>query len=224
MRLPCEFHDPDGSPIAWGAPVWSGTGVQVDDDAAIVTVGRNAEAQVTLENHAATSTAGISPLKGIAGEAADEVDAETEFPVTATWTNSEGIEQSKDLLINSVQPTTLGEELPAGTVVTLTEGERPAISTVAWDSITITGTDVEDNGDGSATVTNSEQEDETTLITIVNQATWTPCTFTVTKEVTGVLVDHSGVPDMFTIVATWLAREHLTGQGIRGHKWLRYSV
>lgn len=74
----------DGSSIAWGAPTWSGTGVAVDGESAVVTVGRDASASVLLENHAATSVAGISLLKGIAGEAAGEVDADTEFPVTAT--------------------------------------------------------------------------------------------------------------------------------------------
>src|SRR5690606_38625520 len=49
----------DGSSIAWGAPVWSGTGVALDGASAVVTIGRDADATVTLENHAATSTAGI---------------------------------------------------------------------------------------------------------------------------------------------------------------------
>src|SRR5690606_22425092 len=127
----------DGSSIAWGAPVWSGDGVAVAGTSAVVTIGRNADATVTLENHAATSTAGISLLKGLAGAAAGEVDADTEFPVTATWT-IDGIEHSKQLTINATTPTPLGEELPAGTVVTVTEGERPEFATVVWGSITIT--------------------------------------------------------------------------------------
>jgi hypothetical protein len=74
----------DGSGIAWGAPVWSGSGVALEGDSAVVTIGRDAEATVTLQNHAATSTAGISLLKGLAGEAAGAVDADAEFPATVT--------------------------------------------------------------------------------------------------------------------------------------------
>ncbi|WP_309105043.1 DUF5979 domain-containing protein [Microbacterium sp.] len=193
----------DASGIAWGAPVWSGTGVEVDGTSAVVTIGRDADALVTLENHAATSTAGISLIKGIAGEAAAEVDAETEFPVTARWTDDEGVEQSKDLLINAVEPVSLGEDLPAGTVVTLTEGERPEIDTVVWGSITISGTDVDDAGDGSATVVVSDQQDDVTLVSVVNEATWAPGTFSLSKTVEGVLLDNPDVPETVTVVATW---------------------
>src|SRR5690625_7139045 len=133
----------DGSSIAWGAPVWSGTSVDVEGDSALVTIGRDGEAHVSLENHAATSTAGISIVKGIAGEAADEVESDTDFPVTASWVDENGETKSKELFINSQEPTELGEQLPAGTEVTITEGERPEIDTVIWDSITISGTDVE---------------------------------------------------------------------------------
>ncbi|HWS50896.1 MAG TPA: DUF5979 domain-containing protein [Microbacterium sp.] len=193
----------DASGIAWGAPVWSGTGVEVDGTSAVVTIGRDADALVTLENHAATSTAGISLIKGIAGEAAGEVDADTEFPVTATWTDGEGVEQSKDLLINSVEPVSLDEELPAGTVVTLTEGDRPDIETVVWGSITISGTGVDDAGDGSATIVVSEQQDDVTLVTVTNEATWAPGTFSLSKSVDGVLLDNPDVPETVTVVATW---------------------
>lgn len=197
----------DGSGIAWGTPVWSGTGVEIDGESAVVTVGRDAEALVTLQNHAATSTAGISLIKGIAGEAAGEVDADTEFPVTATWIDGEGEEQSKDLLINSVEPVSLGEDLPAGTVVTLTEGDRPDIETVVWGSITISGTGVDDAGDGSATVVVSDQQDDVTLVTVVNEATWAPGTFSLSKIVDGVLLDNPDVPETVTVVATWFEGE-----------------
>lgn len=197
----------DGSSIAWGAPTWSGTGVVIDGESANVTITRDEEATVTVENHAATSTAGISLLKGIGGEAADEVDPGTEFPVTATWTDAEGVEQSKELTINAVEPTPLGEDLPAGTIVTITEGERPGIDTVDWGSITISGEGVEDQGDGSATVIVSEQQGDVTLVTIVNEATWAPGTFALTKEITGLSLDHPDAPESVTVTATWLDEE-----------------
>ncbi|WP_106815484.1 DUF5979 domain-containing protein [Microbacterium timonense] len=193
----------DGSSIAWGAPVWSGTGVTADGPSAVVTVGRDAGATVTLENHAATSTAGITLIKGIAGAAAGEVDPATEFPITATWTDEDGVEQSRDLEINAVEPTPLGEDLPAGTVVTITEGAAPEIDTVVWGSITISGDNVDDNGDGSATVVVSDQQSTVGLVTVVNEATWAPGTFSISKSIEGVLLDDPDVPETVTVIATW---------------------
>lgn len=197
----------DGSSIAWGAPVWSGDGVSVDGGSAVVTVSRDAEALVTVENHAATSTAGLSLLKGIAGEAAGEVGDDAEFPVTVSWTDADGEEQTRELMINAHQPIELGEDLPAGTVVTITEGDAPAIDTVIWDAITIDGDDVTDNGDGSATVVVSDQQSEVTLVTITNEATWAPGTFSVSKQLTGVSPEHGDVPETFTVIASWLDEE-----------------
>ncbi|UNK70818.1 DUF5979 domain-containing protein [Microbacterium sp. H1-D42] len=193
----------DGSSIAWSAPVWSGDGVAVDGTSAVVSITRDGEAQVLLENHAATSVAGISLIKGIAGDATEEVDPATEFPVTATWTIGDE-EFSKELTINAVEPTSLGVDLPAGTVVTITEGERPAFDTVIWDSITISGDDVTDNGDGSAEIIVSDQQGDTTLVTVVNEATWAPGTFTLSKAVTGILMDNPDVPETVTVTASWL--------------------
>ncbi|WP_308797518.1 DUF5979 domain-containing protein [Agromyces silvae] len=199
----------NGSGIAWGAPVWSGTGVELAGESAIVTIGRDASAAVALQNHAATSTAGISLLKGIGGEAAGEVDPDAQFPVTATWTDAEGVEQSRDLLIGALEPTSLGEELPAGTVVTITEGDRPEIDTVVWGSIVISGERVEDAGDGSATVVVSDLQDDVTLVTVVNEATWAPGTFSISKDVTGIALDHPDVPESVLVVATWLDDEEI---------------
>ncbi|MFP1602861.1 DUF5979 domain-containing protein [Microbacterium sp. 2216-1] len=194
----------DGSSIAWGAPVWSGTGVTVDGESAVVSITRDAEAQVQLQNHAATSVAGISLIKGLAGDAIGEVAPDTEFPVTATWTDAEGAEQSTQLTINTVEPTPLGVDLPAGTVVTITEGERPAFDTVVWESVTISGADVTDNGDGSAVIVVSDQQGDSTLVTVVNEATWAPGTFTLSKQVDGILLDNPDVPEVVTVTASWL--------------------
>lgn len=199
----------DGSSIAWGSPVWSGTGVTVDGDSAIVTVERIADAQVNLENHAATSTAGISIIKGIAGEAAAEVDDSTEFPVTATWTDADGVEQSKNLTINALEPTSLGEELPAGTVVTIAEGAQPGFDTVVWGEIVINGDGVTDLGDGVAEIVVSDQQGDMTLATVTNEATWAPGTFSISKDVTGVLIDNPDVPESVTVTASWIEGEEI---------------
>lgn len=194
----------DGSSIAWAAPQWSGPGVAVDGSSAIVTIGRTADAVVEIDNHAATSTAGLSLIKGVSGEAAGEVDPATRFPVTVSWTDAAGDLQVRDLTIGTTEPTELGEVLPAGTVVTVTEGTRPEQPTVVWDSIVISGTGVTDAGDGSATVVVSDQQDDVSLVTVVNEATWSPGTFALTKQVEGVLLDHADVPDLVTVVASWI--------------------
>ncbi|UJP09475.1 DUF5979 domain-containing protein [Microbacterium sp. KUDC0406] len=170
-------------------------------------------ASVQLENHAATSTAGINLLKGIAGEAAGEVDPSTGFPVTASWTIGDET-FSKDLTINAVEPTPLGEDLPAGTVVTITEGDAPAFDTVVWGAITISGDDVTDNGDGSAEIVVSDQQGAVTLATVTNEATWAPGTFSLSKDVTGVLLDNPDVPDAVTVTATWFVDGERVSQDI----------
>jgi len=197
----------DGAGIAWAAPVWSGTGVSLDGADAIVTVGRDDEATVTLENHAATSTAGISLIKGVGGEAAGEVGPSAVFPVTATWTDADGVEQSRDLTIGTTGPTPLGVELPAGTVVTLTEGDRPAIDTVVWGSIAFSGEGITDAGDGSAQIVVSDQQDDVSLVTVLNEASWAPGAFAVTKSLAGISPADTEVPAAVVVVASWTDAE-----------------
>ncbi|MGO1402288.1 MAG: DUF5979 domain-containing protein [Flaviflexus sp.] len=201
----------DGSSIAWADPAWSGDNVEIDGSSVVVTVSRNAEAAVVVENHAATSVAGLSIIKGVAGEAAEEVAPETEFPVTVTWTDADGVDQVRELTINAVEPTPLGEDLPAGTVVTITEGERPGFGTVIWDEIVISGDNVTDNGDGSAEIVVSDQQGDVTLVTVTNEATWAPGTFTLVKHVEGVLLDNPDAPELVTINATWIEPDEETG-------------
>ncbi|WP_157560923.1 DUF5979 domain-containing protein [Humibacter albus] len=194
----------DGHSIAWAAPVWSGTGVSLGaDDTAQVVIGRDTTAHVSLEDHAATSTAGISLIKGIAGAAAGEVDPSTTFPVTATWKDADGQSQSKDITINALTPTKLGVQLPAGTVVTITEGKRPHIATVDWGAIQISGNNVTDNGDGSAQVVVSDQQGEETLVSVLNEADWAPGTFDITKTITGISTDDPDVPKTVQVRASW---------------------
>ncbi|WP_336660220.1 DUF5979 domain-containing protein [Leucobacter sp. USHLN153] len=194
----------DRSSIAWADPTWSGTGVAIDGHSAVVTVTRGADITVNLENQATTSVAGLSLIKGIAGEAAGEVAPSTEFPVTATWVDAEGVDQSRNLTINAESPTSLGEDLPAGTVVTITEGESPKIDTVVWGSVFISGDDVTDEGDRSAEIVVSDQQGAATLVTVTNEATWAAGTFSLSKEVAGVSLKNADVPDSVEVTATWI--------------------
>lgn len=202
----------DGSSIAWAQPAWTGDSVTIDGSSAVVQVTRNADAHVTVENHAATSVAGISLIKAVSGEAAGEVAPETEFPVTLTWTDVDGEEQVRELVINSVEPTKLGEDLRAGTVVTVTEGERPGFATVIWDDIVIGGNGVTDLGDGSAEIVVSDQQGDVTLVTVTNEATWAPGTFSLAKNVEGVPLDNPEVPETVTVTASWIVAAEDDGE------------
>lgn len=51
---------------------------------------------------------------------------------------------------------------------------------------------VTDNG--SAEIIVSDQQNDVTLVTVVNEATWAPGTFGLSKTVTGVLPTHPGAP------------------------------
>src|SRR5699024_3049300 len=85
--------------------------------------------------------------------------------------------------------------------------DRPGIDTVDWGSIVISGENVEDNEDGSAVVTVSDQQGDSTLISITNEATWAPGTFSLAKDVDGVSADHPDVPDSVNVTATWVDEE-----------------
>ncbi|MHA3683306.1 DUF5979 domain-containing protein [Leucobacter sp. HY1908] len=197
----------NGSGIAWAAPAWSGTGVALTESGdATVTIGRDADARVALENHAATSTAGISLIKQIAGAAAAEVDAATEFTVRASWDLGEG-EQHTDLVINAAEPTVLDEQLPAGTVVTLTELERPAVAGVEWGAIAFAGERVTGTADDAAEFVVSSEDGTVDLITVTNEANWAPGTFSLAKKVVGVPLDDADVPESVSVMATWFDGE-----------------
>ncbi len=158
----------DGSSIAWGAPVWSGTGVAIEGDSAVVTIGRDAEGHRDAPESRRDLHGRHQHPEGPRRRGGGEVDPTTGFPVTATWTDALGEEHGTELMINAIEPTPLGVDLPAGTVVTLTEGERPAFATVVWGSIAISGDGVVDAGDGTATVVVSPQQDAVTLVTVAN--------------------------------------------------------
>ena len=199
----------NGSSIAWAAPVWTSSDVSMEivDGKAVVTINRNAEAAVQVENHAATSTAGISIIKQISGEAAGEIPADTTFPVTAAWKDATGADKTQDFNIPIGEPVTLLlDGLNAGTVVTLTEGDLPEFPTVIWGDIVFSGTGVtpvEDSAN-SATVVVADQHQTVTLVSLTNEATWAPGTFSLAKNVTGVLLDDEDVPEFVTVIASWL--------------------
>ena len=193
----------DGSGITWGAPVWSGTGVSVSGQTVTVTVTRSSDAKVQVQNLASKSVAGLSLTKGIAGAAAGEVRNTTDFRVTATWTDSSGDEQTKTLIINPGKVTPFNESLPAGTVVTLTELERPSIDTVRWGDIVFSGDDVTKVDANTATVKVSALQNATTLVTVSNEANWAPGTFAVSKSVEGIATDNANYPASVKITASW---------------------
>ncbi|MEZ7897784.1 MAG: DUF5979 domain-containing protein [Flaviflexus sp.] len=72
-----EVVPADGSSIAWGTPIWTVNGTVVDN--AVVTIGQE-NAAIEIENVANTSTATISLIKAVSGEAADSVPSNAPSP------------------------------------------------------------------------------------------------------------------------------------------------
>ncbi|MHA2790036.1 DUF5979 domain-containing protein [Corynebacterium sp. S7] len=171
-----EIVPENGNGLAWAAPVFSGNGVTFDEeDNAVVTVGLN-PVEVTVKNYVDTNDGTFRLLKQISGEAAEGVDKDTEFTVTARWQSGTEFE-SRLLTLRAGEAVNLGEMLPVGTQVTFTEGPRPEVAGVEWGAITW-GTNGENwlhtNSDGSVTGIVSDDPAEGRLITLGNEATWQP--------------------------------------------------
>jgi len=125
----------DGDGIAWGLPIWSGDGIdgEVVGDAVEVTIGRDAEATIALENPT-VSLIDLAILKAFDGAAAADVPTGTAFPVAASWTNARGEAQEREIEIR-VGETTLIEGIPAGTEVELVEGSATLPVSVQWSGV-----------------------------------------------------------------------------------------
>ena len=60
---------------------------------------------------------------------------DTKFPVTATWTDILGEEQTREIEVTAGKPVAI-EDLPLGTKVIFTEGVVPVPAGVAWNGAT----------------------------------------------------------------------------------------
>ncbi|GAA3029687.1 DUF5979 domain-containing protein [Microbacterium dextranolyticum] len=204
-----EAKPADGSGITWAQPVWSGTGIAPQSDgSAIVTVAKGPGTHLVIENTANTTVAGLSIQKKVSGDAQGEVPAGTTFPVTASWKAADGTAVTKKLNLDPTASATLIDgKLPAGTVVTLTEGAAPSFPTVVWGnpSFTAEGASITPTDDPkTVTVTVPDSNGASVLVSLTNVANWAPGTFTLSKTVSGIAPSVAGFPKSIDVTASWL--------------------
>ena len=98
---------------------WSGEGLTVDAETgtASFVIGDGTDPQFTVTNTATELTGSFSVLKQVTGDGASYLDPATKFTVSYTY---EGLTEPGTLTIANGETVT-GPQLPAGTVVTLSE-------------------------------------------------------------------------------------------------------
>ncbi|MFF2369685.1 collagen-binding domain-containing protein [Agromyces sp. NPDC058110] len=143
-----EFPDVDG--ITWGTPVWTVDGVPVEPDAngdvTFTLVGGETIA-VQLTNDA-DAVGWIAISKTVAGDGSSSLPDGTMFPLIYTLDGGE--EQTTE--IPASEAITF-PSLPAGTVVTVREGDLPEIPGVEWGTPgwTVDGSTQVPDADGNIT-------------------------------------------------------------------------
>lgn len=168
--------------VSWGTPVFTGAGVTDDGEgSATVTIGDGTTVEVGLENPTTLITQGFSVTKVVSGTGASAVPDDFEFTVTYSYGSPATTGQ---LLLTPADPAAGLSNLPAGTVVTLTEAAPgDAGPSIEWGTPVFSGTGVTAHDDGSATFTIGD--DTAVAITLTNPATLLTGGVEVTKEIIG---------------------------------------
>ncbi|MFE6233800.1 DUF5979 domain-containing protein [Cellulosimicrobium sp. NPDC057862] len=143
-----EADLPDIPGVAWGVPTFSPQSVVVGDEDNTL---------VTVTNTADQAVGGFSLVKRVTGEASDAVPATTEFVVAYAYDSPVGTVTGTLTVRADGVPVDGPQDLPAGTVVRLSETELPEIGGVEWGvpAFTVDGTAVTEVtvGDGTVVVT-----------------------------------------------------------------------
>ncbi|MDF9877910.1 DUF5979 domain-containing protein [Cellulosimicrobium cellulans] len=143
-----EADLPEITGVAWGVPTFSPQSVVVGD---------GDDALVTVTNTANRATGGFSLVKRVTGEASAAVPATTGFVVAYAYDSPAGTVTGTLTVRADGVPVEGPQDLPAGTVVRLTETELPQIGGVDWGApaFTVDGTAVTEVtvGDGTVVVT-----------------------------------------------------------------------
>jgi len=92
----------------------------------------------------------FSVRKAVTGAVAAKIEKDETFTVKYTYP---GLAKPKTVTIKNDGSFVKGEQIPFGTVVTLTEADPDAVKGVGWRTPKWKGEGVTDNGDGTATVT-----------------------------------------------------------------------
>ncbi|MGC3955996.1 MAG: DUF5979 domain-containing protein [Propionicimonas sp.] len=130
--------------------------------------------------------------KTVTGENAAAVPADTTFQVKAEWNGG-----GQDITLRNDGSAVQSKRVPAGTKITLSEVDLPAIDGVVWGTPVITGDGVTDNGDGTYSVT--PQAGDLLSLVLTNTATKTPGAFSIEKLLTGEVADQVPAGTEFTV-------------------------
>ncbi|WP_187702745.1 DUF5979 domain-containing protein [Dietzia sp. SLG310A2-38A2] len=186
-----EVPPADTDRITWSAPVFEPQRLVIGADAAA-----NA---VTLTNTATITQGTLSVTKELAGPQASNAAVPSGFEVLATWTDAEGAPQEKTLTVPADgTPVELGEDLPGGTEVTLTETVPANGNGLAWSVPAFRG-DVTVDTPGSAVVTVGQQLRQATVRNVVDT---NDGTLRLTKQVSGEAAEAAGDTE-FRVEARW---------------------
>lgn len=150
--------------LRWEAPVFSGPGVQAADGAATLTITRGTTAEVMLVNPIAVvrpPVGGFTVTKEVTGTGASLVPADREFTVAYSYLHA-GRTVSGELKLRAGETVGL-DDIPDGTVVTLSEQSPAAVEGMSWRAPRFTGTGVESAAGGATLTVSSGASVEVTL-------------------------------------------------------------
>lgn len=169
-----EVELPEIAGVDWGTPTFSGEGITKNADGSVtISPAAGQVVALTLNNIAQaepTPMGMFSVLKKLEGSGSAMVPVDTEFNVNYTYT--EGSETKTGVLqVKADGSAVYSEDLPDGTVITLSEPELPEIAGISWGKPVFSGDRVT-VVDGQATITvSSEATVEESMVFLTNTAT-----------------------------------------------------
>lgn len=189
-----ETQPSDTDLISWGTPKFDPSSVKVSKE---TTEGSQI---VTLTNTANQTKGTFTIAKKVVGPEANNAAVPRTFDVKATWTDSDGNEQSKTLTVpTNGDAVDFGEQLPGGTEVTLEELVPANGNGLAWATPAFSGEGVR-TVDGRTVVTVGK---DVKAITVANTVDKNDGTLRLTKTVSGEAADKVGEDVEFTVKASW---------------------
>ncbi|MFK0403005.1 Ig-like domain-containing protein [Microbacterium sp. NPDC090225] len=167
-----------GTGVVYGTPIYTGTGVTDNGDGSATVTMIDGEIAIGLENPVEQLLGGFDVTKTVTGTGTGVV---TDAEYTVNYSYVVAGETVTGALTIAADETAGVDELPVGTVVTLSE-VAPTAANVTYGTPVYTGTGVTDNGDGSASFTVGEG---TVAVGLMNPVDFDLYSFAVTKTVTG---------------------------------------
>ncbi|MGO3104771.1 DUF5979 domain-containing protein [Corynebacterium variabile] len=189
-----ETQPSDTDLISWGTPKFDPSSLKVSKE---TTEGSQT---VTLTNTANQTKGSFTVAKKVVGPEANNSAVPKTFDVKATWTDSDGNEQSKTLTVpTDGDAVDFGEQLPGGTQVTLEELVPANGDGLAWATPAFSGEGVK-TVDGKTVVTVGK---DVKAVTVTNTVDKNDGTLRLTKTVSGEAADLVGEDAEFTVKASW---------------------